>query len=1302
MAERFEIWTPPWLGTFARKFPLRGVVDWSLRDTGSGGPGWFTLEPNHPHLAEIVETDETDHTNDVVSILRLFDGATHLQDWVCLRREDEYTDEGDRVVKVHVDGMAQALADVIAIAFDYDANPTVQPDHIYGGPSISALKNGDIETFEDENWGAELGDTTNWAPTSASGDFRAPTSFEVSTAEVRTGTYAFACDPSTRHSGFKRTVPCTPGERLTITAYLKEPTAAGKRYTMAVSLGAGAVLHSTGYIYNNYALTELDNVAPIAGHTGLPGGSSDGTWQSFSCDVTMGTDQESFDLVFQYDHHDGSNGPIFYVDDVDTGVGSAGLDPWEPVGDLATWERDTVAPLTGTASIKWATNSGTDDADGFRQTVKVEAGKTYTFTMDAYHADASSHSIRAVAQRVGGPWITSNPVTVAPSTVTPVAVTFTVPDGLEEIQVGLRYSETGTSPTLWADNAVLSEGLPAATVGKIWGDLLDDAGTDHAPGRAELTWLNPTFTDALDSAGNAWDDSALAIRIRLGQTYAQVAAVIAKWGYEHRIWWSGSQFDFDVFNPGGGGTDHSANDGPAVLNRDGLERVGPLVKRRAPYNWAYVVGKGGLWTAAENSDLSGAVGRVERFFGSRDILDSTALTSFATDRLAEAAATTDGLKLRVAQPNVKPWRDYRPFDTITVTLSESWRPKRARRCRSITYQGGEPPVFEVDFTSEVFTGPSAQAEAVSRLLKAYKALEDELEPEAGTGEVGDHSHPKESLPTVFVASSTAREEERQMADFKCDGDDDHEEINAAIGLAAGGRVVLSSGEFNVSVVGGFGIDFTETNGGVLQGMGQRQTVIRNQDNDGGADELLRVGANTTVRDIGFVIDASAATVYGIRIAGHGVRIENCYISTNGYGIVGGNYDRTIITGNRFAPTAAYSAIYLSVCDFSRIVDNVIVTTAAVYGAISYGGQGCIISGNTIYGGVLGILDVLGSDFCTIANNEIELNGLSSEDSGIQITAGAGGLVIVGNQIRGYYASNIGAGIEVGQSQQVIISDNVVDGFWDYGIQTNTVTNGLQILGNHITSVAYGIDIIGGDEAIIANNYLTDLVYYGVKTGTDNCTVTSNRMTCANVTDPNDGIQVLGNYALIADNFIDGFQHGVDVSGLVEKPRITNNQVFNCSGYGIYTTGDYAMIAGNSVDSAGLHGIYANGVTETLIANNHILKASATTDDTSDGIYLAGTGARNMITGNLIRHGAGSNRMRYAINIAAATLTETVVVGNDLRDACRQEPIADSGTDTLFTWPNHERFGDNYVDWIMLAASVAAAASSGSGDLTVTP
>ncbi|KKL83236.1 hypothetical protein LCGC14_1976760, partial [marine sediment metagenome] len=160
-----------------------------------------------------------------------------------------------------------------------------------------------------------------------------------------------------------------------------------------------------------------------------------------------------------------------------------------------------------------------------------------------------------------------------------------------------------------------------------------------------------------------------------------------------------------------------------------------------------------------------------------------------------------------------------------------------------------------------FDPEAATETAVSDLLRRFDALTDPA-PTTTTGTVATtFTGPIES--TFLVAASDARDQIKAVADYVCDGVDDHVEINAAwVAVQAlnigGGRVVLSAGTFLIT--DGVVVNPDQGEPGVMIGAGRGATEIKMS--SGSDTSAVRVRAGSTVRDFSIVVDSSATVTRG--------------------------------------------------------------------------------------------------------------------------------------------------------------------------------------------------------------------------------------------------------------------------------------------------------------------------------------------------------------------------------------------------------------------------------------------------------
>ena len=337
---------------------------------------------------------------------------------------------------------------------------------------------------------------------------------------------------------------------------------------------------------------------------------------------------------------------------------------------------------------------------------------------------------------------------------------FTAPSWTNLLVFRFAYVGTGNPLPFWIDDAYLSPGGAAATIGQIWLDLLDDVQGAHPGGRNQfLLWVVPSFDAANDSAGNAWP-GVHKMTINEGSTYGQLLehhSSLYHYEFDLRYSQPDDTFYFDIFNPGAMGTSHPT-DFPAIVVGPGV--AGGEAVRSAPRaSHAFVRGSKGEWAqtldgdAPVNALLAAAWGRRESFITATDAHDDWALNQIRDAEELQVLADMVGLQYKMTDAGQSvPIRDFLPGDYVTTTPgSDTAIPSGARRVETVRLagRGGQISDIDVHVGSEVFgsLGLAAQAEAVRRLLRQMRFTE----PQTGQGVpfVGGGG----GIPDVVVSAS---------------------------------------------------------------------------------------------------------------------------------------------------------------------------------------------------------------------------------------------------------------------------------------------------------------------------------------------------------------------------------------------------------------------------------------------------------------------------------------------------------------------------------------------------------------------
>lgn len=316
-----------------------------------------------------------------------------------------------------------------------------------------------------------------------------------------------------------------------------------------------------------------------------------------------------------------------------------------------------------------------------------------------------------------------------PNTWTQLPVFFTTPIGVEEVIFRVARNG-GTFPTFYVDEARLSPGAPAASWGKIWGELYADAAFDHiAQGRETLHFFNKTWTDEFDSAGNAWIDDHpehISISLPADMSYGQIAEQGQNlYGFIHRIIWNPETgvYDFNIYNKGKAGLDLPATTTTGTFTSGMNIADGEALKATPAASYVRVRGKDGIWAEQRNVAVEAAWGQAETSVDEPDLSgDFTQVLAHHHDKLL-----TDTIAFEInlhAEGQVIPFVHFNLFDIVQVNPGDETGidPQNLHVVSVVVSgQGHEKPKFQVHVGTDVFTstGAAAQAEGLRRLLRHW-------------------------------------------------------------------------------------------------------------------------------------------------------------------------------------------------------------------------------------------------------------------------------------------------------------------------------------------------------------------------------------------------------------------------------------------------------------------------------------------------------------------------------------------------------------------------------------------------------
>lgn len=142
---RFEAWTMPHVGTLTRKFDFsKYVAHYDLNDRFNDlCDGKLYIPDDFPLNDELFKVDEANHVNDVGSMVRVLRGTTPLMHFMVTRTSDKWSDT-DPTQEITLEGLEWLLDRATVPHYDHPADPTVDPDWIYGADTV--LGNSGLES----------------------------------------------------------------------------------------------------------------------------------------------------------------------------------------------------------------------------------------------------------------------------------------------------------------------------------------------------------------------------------------------------------------------------------------------------------------------------------------------------------------------------------------------------------------------------------------------------------------------------------------------------------------------------------------------------------------------------------------------------------------------------------------------------------------------------------------------------------------------------------------------------------------------------------------------------------------------------------------------------------------------------------------------------------------------------------------------------------------------------------------------------------------------------------------------------
>ncbi len=713
----------------------KAAISPSLNAVGTGS---ISIAANDPALPQLLDPD-----SDTASFIRVYSDERYRYGFYGKTLAQSVDDDGAAVVTISGEGMEDLANRAFVRPHDQPTNPTVAPTWIYGSTDnflgnpgfdegANELKNVDAE---DGNNDSDPPSPKNW---NTRGDLQ--TFIAVfDSALARTGDWFFKVDAANNHRGMTQSIPVSGGKVYHVRAFVKDPTAGGQRVTLA--LGGDKKIAAIGVTYpNNFAfggeiLAELDNVA--SNGLGTPGGSTDGTWQQLDVEVKTASKQTSMTITVQDDHHrSGAPHIEFWVDDITVEGWGLGLDPWKAFQSSNHASNSHVLDPVGIngSDFKYKLN-GLAKFAGIEQRVSVPKNTKFVITMQGIMFDTPAVDDTFCLEILEGngsdiiDQLCKVPTT--PGVWEQWSVELPEDNQIEEVIVRAVYGGPNNPSPFYMDSFAMPPGEPPSTPGKILNDLLADIQS-----RGTIDWVTTSFTDDLDSKGNAWA-SLLSMDIDPGESLLSVLDRFVALGYEWEIVPQGfaeggdtgcelNVYNNQSFGSGVGFNQTTGTEGPILAVGTNAVVGGRINKRVFNQNTVFTLDQSGDWTVAESGDIVQDLinyGRIEGHIQASDG-DLTTLNDFAQSRIREQEDGEFGIQMTFGRDDViRPFLDFGIGDKVFVD-TVPYGGKDIKRVRSIVadFQGeGSDVIYTVHFDRVIFEDEAAVIAAIAQLQERAPA-----------------------------------------------------------------------------------------------------------------------------------------------------------------------------------------------------------------------------------------------------------------------------------------------------------------------------------------------------------------------------------------------------------------------------------------------------------------------------------------------------------------------------------------------------------------------------------------------------
>lgn len=668
----------------------------------------------------------------VETLVRFYLDGILRYGFLAQQRSEPYGEPGNRTVRISGPGREDVINWSIVENADAGLSPIItNPDPTFGStvelisnPSFedapNVITNGDLETLE----------TDPWEPTGTA-------TIALNEATAKTGAASLEVTVNAINDGAEHPVSVEEDTTIFIEGWARD----------AVSSGETAQLRA-------YYINDADAQVQVGADTVALAV----TWREakFDVDVPEGVTE----LFVEWRNTTGTT--LFFCD---ANVGVNGIGPWTKNSPLDDVRLDRTYVDEGVNAVKIITDV---QNGGINQIASVTPNTRVTYRARMTGTATETVRLRAIIDGVAQ---IDEQIITTTGTYQNFAVTGTTGPAQTSVRLDCQGRETGVPAlqTFYVDNTSGRPGEPAASGGEIMGDLID-----AAQARGVFPFLQYSFTDILDSKGEAWVDQSLSLALRHGRPLGDAIDALVAFGVD---WEMTDTYEFRLLNTLG--TDLTQLPaGEAPLIDSGKPIVAGAVDGENPRATKFFAeGAGGIKTTGSRSDWETALERREAWITNPGAADTETLGKLINTALDAEDARGLSLKLELTRADtVRPFVDFDVGDVINIAIENDTDQATSSApiegafrvvAIAVTLEAeGTGVTYTVDFNRLDYERDLKVAQTLARLLAKGESLSG-LGADAGVGSgvVGGTPIPVTTSPTTGGSATVPTHKHNIPTDF---------------------------------------------------------------------------------------------------------------------------------------------------------------------------------------------------------------------------------------------------------------------------------------------------------------------------------------------------------------------------------------------------------------------------------------------------------------------------------------------------------------------------------------------------------